>query len=899
MSGSTWTWIGGTSTAWGNPGNWSPDSVPASGSTIEINGASEPHVLTLTGTELNGDTINLSNVGAVDFANGATLDGLSTVTGANGVIGVSGVFTDYGNIQATSGQTLVVSMQAGSTLVSNGPDYTGPGTDVGINNGLAGYFNGGTLYVLGGTLDNQEVHVNGGYVDVTSALEGNDELSIDGGMLEIAQQSTVSPSQITFINADTSTPSTLKLDTPALFDGDGAGKIYAFMTGDTIDIGAESVGTIVYNVDPVYSIGTLTLENTSGSTLLTAQFIGGDATNFETGTFAVSGTTAGSFQVASAGGDTLISEATSPGTITTPPPGPATWSWNGGTGAYNVSSNWTATSGTNVAGYPVNGDSAIVPSGTVEFTGATLDLQGLNLGGASGGGVVLASGSSLEVNTGLLMLGLSALAVDGTSAMQLGTGGSGTAGAVTIDAGESLVGTGVVSAAIIDNGEIAASNAAAPGASTGGTLAVAGTVSGSGGITLAAGSTLKLDGALQTGPSIMFASGAAETLVLGSPGTALNNPVDGLAYGDTIEFGNGMTISSASAVNANTIAVNFSAGGTTGVYNLTDASFAGGLTPYFSTGVDSSTGDDYVKVGAAISAPNDFNGDGTSDLLVTDGSGDIVTWSIQNGTLSGSPTYFATATDGWSYLATGNFYGYGSTAILVTDGSGDLVDWKSQNGTMSGSPTYIGSTIDGWSYAGTGDFTGNGNTDILVKDGSGDLAYWPITNGTLSGSPTYIGTATDGWHFLATADLHGTGTSDILVTDNSGDIVDWFVQNGAMSGSPTYVGTATDGWSFLGTGDFTGNGTDNLLLTDASGDLVYWPIKNGTLNGSPSYIGTLTDGWSYLSTGDFYGNGTSDIAVQNTSSGAIAIWKISDGALSGSPSYVGSAIDGWHPIAGT
>ena len=895
MSGSTWTWVGGTSAAWGNPGNWSPESVPTSGGTIDINGGSAPNVPTLTGTELSDNTINLSNGAVIDFTNGATLDGLSTVTGALGTINVSGVFTDYGNIQATSGQTLAVSMAAGSTLISNGPDYTGPGTDVGINNGFAGYFNGGTLYVLGGTLDNQEVHVNGGYVEVTSALESNDEFSVDGGTLEIGQSSTVSPSQITFINADTATPSTLKFDSPSLFDGDGAGTIYAFTTGDTIDIGAATVGTIVFNANAGINGGIMIVENTAGNPLFSAQLSGGDAGTFAAGSYALNGTVAGSFQVVTGtNGDTLISEATSPGT-TTPPPGPTTFSWIGGTGSYDIASNWTIIAGTSTVGYPVNGDSALVPSGTMEISGAALDLANLNVGGASGGGVALTDSASLEVSSGLSMLGASVLSVDGSSGVDLGSSGTYVAGAVAIEANTSLVANGLIAAAVVDDGTLVAD----PGAATGGTLEISGTVSGSGGITLASGSTLKLDATVENGPSIAFAGGTAETLVLGSPGTAFSNGISGLAYGDKIEFGNGMTISGASVVNGNTIALDFSSGTSSGVYDLTNASFADGLSPYFAAGIDASTGDSYIQVGPAISAPNDFNGDGTSDLLVTDGSGDIVTWSIQNGTLSGSPTYFATATDGWSYLATGNFYGHGSTDILVTDGSGDLVDWKSQNGTLSGSPTYIGSTTDGWHYAGTGDFTGNGTSDILVEDGSGDLAYWPITDGTLSGSPVYVGTATDGWRFLATADLHGTGTSDILLTDGSGDITDWFMQNGAMSGSPTYVGTAMDGWSFLGTGDFTGNGTDDLLLTDASGDLAYWPIKNGTLNGSPSYIGTATDGWSYLATGDFYGNGTSDIAVQNTTSGAVAIWKISDGALSGSPTNVGSTIDGWHAIAGT
>ena len=191
---------------------------------------------------MNDNTVILSGGATIAFDNGSTLDGSSTLNGIAGTVAVTGLFTDLGNISVTSGDTLVVSMASGATLLSDGLG----GLDIGINNGGAGEFNGGTLYVLGGTLDNQEVHVNGGFVDVTAALLNNDELSLDGGVLEIAQQSTVSPSELVFVNANTAVSSTLKFDAPGLFNGDGSGQISGFETGDTIDIGANTIGTIIY-----------------------------------------------------------------------------------------------------------------------------------------------------------------------------------------------------------------------------------------------------------------------------------------------------------------------------------------------------------------------------------------------------------------------------------------------------------------------------------------------------------------------------------------------------------------------------------------------------------------------------------------------------------------------------
>ncbi len=321
-SPSTWTWNGTTSTAWAISSNWTPTGIPAAGDTADDAGGT--NVLTFTGHELDDNTLNLSGGATIAFDNGSTLDGGSTLNGIAGTVTASGLFTDIGNIFVTSGDTLVVSIAAGGTLLSDGLG----GLDIGINNGAAGEFNGGTLDLLGGTLDNQEVHVNGGSVDVTSALMNNDELSIDGGKLEIAQQSTISPSNLVFVNANTAVSSTLKFDNPALFNGDNSGQISGFETGDTIDIGANTIGTIIYSAGSGF--GNLTVENTSGSTIFSATLSSGDTGNFQSGTFTVgsSGGTAGSFQVTQGTGDTLITEAT---TSSATPPSASEAFYGGGT----------------------------------------------------------------------------------------------------------------------------------------------------------------------------------------------------------------------------------------------------------------------------------------------------------------------------------------------------------------------------------------------------------------------------------------------------------------------------------------------------------------------------------------------------------------------------------------
>ena len=386
----------------------------------------------------------------------------------------------------------------------------------------------------------------------------------------------------------------------------------------------------------------------------------------------------------------------------------------------------------------------------------------------------------------------------------------------------------------------------------------------------------------------LLRGGGGNDVLTGNGGT---DRLDGEAGNDTLDGGDGLDVvvfignraDYALAGTATSFRITDSVAGRDGtdtVRRVEVVSFADGT---FSVS-------DFLPSGAA---PNDFNGDGTTDILVSSAGGAIVAWTIEDGTLSGAPTYVATATGGWSYLDTGDFNGDGTSDILVTNAGGAIVAWTIEDGTLSGAPTYVATAAGGWSYLDTGDFNGDGTSDILVTNAGGAIVAWTIEDGTLSGAPTYVATATGGWSYLDTGDFNGDGTSDILVTNTGGAIVDWTIENGTLSGAPTYVATATGGWSYLDTGDFNGDGTSDILVTNTGGAIVDWTIENGTLSGAPTYVATATGGWSYLDTGDFNRDGTSDILVTNAG-GAIVDWTIENGTLFGVPTYIGTATDGWN-----
>jgi hypothetical protein len=270
---------------------------------------------------------------------------------------------------------------------------------------------------------------------------------------------------------------------------------------------------------------------------------------------------------------------------------------------------------------------------------------------------------------------------------------------------------------------------------------------------------------------------------------------------------------------------------------------------------------------------DDFDGGGTSGALLQSG-GNLIDWSLGNGTYSGySPVG---AVGGYGVIGTGDFNGDGTTDILLQDAGGSIIDWTLNKGAYSGYDPVGNANASGYGVVGTGDFNGNGTSDVLLENGSGNLIDWIMKNGTYSGYDP-IGN-TSGYGVVGTGDFNGDGTSDVLLQNGNGSIIDWMLHNGQYSNYGSIGNASTSGYGLVGTGDFNGDGTTDLLLENGSGNLIDWTIKNGTYN-SYNEIGN-TSGYSVVGTGDYNGNGTADILLQNVS-GNVIDWTMRNGQYSG------------------
>ena len=297
-----------------------------------------------------------------------------------------------------------------------------------------------------------------------------------------------------------------------------------------------------------------------------------------------------------------------------------------------------------------------------------------------------------------------------------------------------------------------------------------------------------------------------------------------------------------------------------------------------------------VAVVKPTTASNDFNGDGTSDILFEHTSGAILDWQISNGAIVASQA-IAGATSDWVEVGSGHFHGTSSSDILFQNTTfGTVLDWQMSNGALVASQVIAGASAD-WKLIGSGDFYGTGTSDILFQNtNSGTLLDWQISNGVLVADHAIAGASAD-WKFIGTGDFNGDGTSDILFQNtNSGTLLDWQMSNGAYVQAVAIAGASSD-WKVAGIGDFTGSGTSDILFQNTnSNELLYWEMSQGALVKSV-VVGTLGAGQSVVGVGDYNGDKTADILVGN-GSGSFSDWQMSNGALS-KVTPIGGATADW------
>jgi hypothetical protein len=270
---------------------------------------------------------------------------------------------------------------------------------------------------------------------------------------------------------------------------------------------------------------------------------------------------------------------------------------------------------------------------------------------------------------------------------------------------------------------------------------------------------------------------------------------------------------------------------------------------------------------ASAPASFDFNGDGESDVLWRNTSGDAAIWN-SNGSGGFSGQDLGVIDNSWQVAGVGDFNSDDKADILWRNTSGEAAIWNS-NGSGGFTGQDLGTIDLSWKVAGVGDFNGNGEVGILWRNTSGEAAIWnPNGSGGFTGQD--LGTVDDSWQVDGVGDFNGDGDADILWSNRNGDAAIWN-SNGSGGFTVKDLGTAGSGWQAAGVGDFNGDGDADILWRDANGDTAIWN-SDGSGGFTGQYLGVLSASYQVAAIGDFNGDGKSDIFWRNQNGDAL-LWN--------------------------
>jgi GDSL-like Lipase/Acylhydrolase/FG-GAP-like repeat len=303
---------------------------------------------------------------------------------------------------------------------------------------------------------------------------------------------------------------------------------------------------------------------------------------------------------------------------------------------------------------------------------------------------------------------------------------------------------------------------------------------------------------------------------------------------------------------------------------------------HFATSGQSLLGNYFYRLIVPYTATHDLNGDGKSDLLWLDTSGNIGLW-LMNGASTLSTSVIGNVPGMWSVVGQRDFNDDGKSDILWRDTAGDVAMWL-MNGPSVQSSAMIGNVPTNWSVAGTGDFNGDGYGDILWRDTAGNVGLW-LMKGTSVQQAVVVGNVPVTWVVVG-ADLYGN-----IFWRNSatGEVGMWVMAGTAIAQSVDF-GVVPLTWTVAGIGDFDGNGSTDILWRDASGNVGIW-LMNGTQVMSTAVLGNVPLNWTIVQTGDYNGDGKSDI-LWTDNRGDVGMWLM-NGASVSSTAILGNVGPSW------
>jgi len=297
-------------------------------------------------------------------------------------------------------------------------------------------------------------------------------------------------------------------------------------------------------------------------------------------------------------------------------------------------------------------------------------------------------------------------------------------------------------------------------------------------------------------------------------------------------------------------------------------------------------------------ALHDFDGDGRSDVLWQNDSGQAGLWLMNGATILSGPTVGGNPGTSWHVIGSGDFNGDGYADFLWQNDNGQAAIWLMNGSTILSGPAVGPNSGYSWHVKSAGDFDGDGKADILWQNDSGQVGIWLMNGTTVLSGPAVGNNSDPSWHVIGTGDFDGNGKADILWQNDSGQAGFWFMNGTNVISGPTVGGNPGPSWHVKGAGDFDGDGKSDILWQNDSGQVGIWLMNGATVRTSPAVGNNLDPSWQVKGTGDINGDGMADIIWQNTN-GQAGAWLMSSTNVLSAPAIGANPGTSWQIIAGT
>jgi probable HAF family extracellular repeat protein len=290
---------------------------------------------------------------------------------------------------------------------------------------------------------------------------------------------------------------------------------------------------------------------------------------------------------------------------------------------------------------------------------------------------------------------------------------------------------------------------------------------------------------------------------------------------------------------------NFSSHGTTDLMlrnAITGASKATGEFVVYDIGNNKITG--AFSLGAVglewqVAGFGDFNHDGTTDMVLYDNSvGDATAYEVYD--ISNNQIISANSLGGvgsnWRVAGFGDFNGDGTTDMLLRNSSTGHFEFYDIVNNQIASAAPLGTVGLDWKVAGFGDFNGDGTTDMMLRNvNTGVFELYDVNNNMVTSAST-VGQVGNEWQVAGFGPIHGPGTSDMVLRNvNTGAFEVYDIANNQITGAAALGSVGLD-WQL---GGFAADPPSGSMSADSTAQLVHAMAGFGDDRAGPESLTTV------------------------------------------------------------